>query len=117
MALTREYPAPRVGQLLSAARRRHDRSEQDVAIAVGVPLRLVRRWEQGVELPTDDQLERLAALYGEPPDQLLPARDVATLDPEKGTLTVGSETVDVEIDDEGNERLLQRYVSLVRSQR
>jgi len=115
MALFQEFPAPRVGQLLSAARHRHDRSEQDVAIAVGVPLRMVRRWEQGLEVPTVDQVERLAALYGESTEQLLPARDVAVLDTANGTLTVGTATVDVEGED--NEGLLERYVSLVRSQR
>ncbi|MCU1345809.1 MAG: hypothetical protein JWL70_2075 [Acidimicrobiia bacterium] len=117
MAMTREDPTPRVGQLLSAARARHGRSEQDVAIAVGIPLRLVRHWEQGTEIPTDVQIARLAALYGEPVEQLLPARDVASLDPVAGTLTVGTETVDVDLDGAANEALLERYVSLVRSQR
>src|SRR3954453_6601756 len=89
MALFQEFPAPRVGQLLSAARRRHDRSEQDVAIAVGVPLQKVRRWEQGLEVPTVDQVARLAALYGESTEQLLPERDVAVLDTAKGRFTSG----------------------------
>jgi transcriptional regulator with XRE-family HTH domain len=49
---------------LKAARDRRDIGQKEIAKAVGTTSASVSRWEAGLNMPNDKQLEKLAAYFG-----------------------------------------------------
>jgi transcriptional regulator with XRE-family HTH domain len=65
---------------LIAARKRAALSQGEVAEALGVSRQAVSRWENGLALPSTDNLARLSRLYGISIDMLLDYRSDPTVD-------------------------------------
>ena len=85
---TAGMPAARVGWLVARARAVAGIADRDLGATLGVPLRIVRRWERGDLVPTDDEIEAIASACGTRLTELLPRRASVSYDPATGTLTV-----------------------------
>jgi transcriptional regulator with XRE-family HTH domain len=114
---TAGMPAERVGWLMARARTTAGATERDVAMAAGVSARVVRRWERGGGVPTDDQVEAIAAACGTRLTELLPRRAAASFDPLTGALSVGEHAATVPASGIDNDAVLRAYVVMVRRQR
>jgi transcriptional regulator with XRE-family HTH domain len=112
---TENIPAPRVGAVVQKAREMAGLDHGRLAKALGITKRTLRRWEQGAEIPSDDEIDRLADACRVDPVSLFPARDIVELDHSSGLMRVGMETVGVALLD--NDAVLSSYVQLVRRQR
>jgi transcriptional regulator with XRE-family HTH domain len=115
--LTRGVPPVRVGWLLARARREAGLHPHDLAAALDVAPRVVRRWESGASSPDDAHVRAIAQLLQRSVESLLPGRDVVSLAEGGGGLRVGSELLDVDFELETNEAILRRYVTAVRANR
>jgi Helix-turn-helix domain len=114
-AYTESIPAPRVAAVVHQARAGAGIDGRELAKAIGISRRTLRRWEQGSEIPSDDEIDRLADACRVDPLSLFPARDAVELDHTSGLMRVGAETVGVALLD--NDSVLSSYVHLVRRQR
>jgi transcriptional regulator with XRE-family HTH domain len=114
--LTAGMPVARVGWLLAQARLDAHLSARQLAEAVKVPARTVKRWERGYEAPSDAEARRIAAACTITVEDLLPPRRIVALDLELGLLSVGERSV-VIASGEGNESVLRQYLDLVSEQR
>lgn len=90
-------PAPPLARNLQAARKRKGLSQREVAKALGVTEVTISNHERGVTMPSDELVERYAALYEAPPSALRYADDLdaaiaATL-PESDDLKDAAEKV------------------------
>ncbi len=65
---------PTPGQLLRAARERLEKTQAEMAEALGVTQPLIARWESDNALPRTEDVRSVAAAYKLKPDQLLPER-------------------------------------------
>ena len=114
-AYTESIPAARVANVVQTTRAAAGHDEKALARALGVSRRTVRRWQNGAEIPSDEEIDRLAEACKIDPASLFPRRDPVELDHLSGLMRVGSETVGVALLD--NDAVLLSYVQLVRRQR
>ncbi len=116
----------RVGERLRAIRRQKRLSLQDVEAASRQEFKasVLGAYERGERAISVPRLQRLAAFYSVPVDQLLPREDsdprVLDLTESPGSATSGSVTIDLirlrELDEPGAE-LLMRYLQMIQVQR
>jgi transcriptional regulator with XRE-family HTH domain len=111
---TAGMPAARVGWLVARARAGAGMSERDLASSVGVPVRTVRRWERGDLVPSDDEVEGIAAACGARLTELLPRRAVVSFDPATGIMQIGDQAVAIPVTSLDNDTVLAAFVALVR---
>ena len=112
---TSGIPAIRVAELLRTVRIGAGVSDRDAARALGIRTRRLRRWEQGEEIPSDDELEAFAGVCGRTVEDLFPQRDRMEFDPRSLLMRVGEQVVSIV--DPDNEVVLTTYLRLVREQR
>jgi transcriptional regulator with XRE-family HTH domain len=106
-----------VGWLVARARAAAGSTDRDLADAVGVPLRLVRVWERGDAVPTDDEMEAIALACGTRLTELLPRRDSVLFDRATGIMRMGDEAVAIGPGAADNDDILSAFVTMVRRQR
>jgi transcriptional regulator with XRE-family HTH domain len=110
-------PAARVGWLVARARAVAGITDRDLASSLGLPLRLVRRWERGDVVPTDDEVEAIAAACGTRLTELLPRRASVAYDPATGIMRMGDQAVALPVNMADNDTVLGAYIGMVRRQR
>jgi transcriptional regulator with XRE-family HTH domain len=116
----------RVGERLRTIRRQKGLSLQDVEASSGQEFKasVLGAYERGERAISVPRLQRLAAFYSVPVDQLLPREDsdprVLDLTEHPGSATTGSVTIDLirlrELEEPGAE-LLMRYLQMIQVQR
>jgi transcriptional regulator with XRE-family HTH domain len=116
----------RVGERLRTIRRQKGLSLQDVEATSSQEFKasVLGAYERGERAISVPRLQRLAAFYQVPVDQLLPRDDadprVLDLTEHPGSATTGSVTIDLirlrELDEAGAE-LLMRYLQMIQVQR
>jgi transcriptional regulator with XRE-family HTH domain len=114
---TAGMPAARVGWLVARARAVAGIADRDLASSLGVPLRTVRRWERGDLVPTDDEVEAIAAACGTRLTELLPRRASVSYDPATGIMRMGDQAVAMPGSMLDNDTVLGAYIGMVRRQR
>jgi transcriptional regulator with XRE-family HTH domain len=110
-------PAARVGWLVARARAVAGITDRDLASSLGLPLRAVRRWERGDVVPTDDEVEAIAAACGTRLTELLPRRASVSYDPATGIMRMGDQAVALAANMVDNDTVLGAYIGMVRRQR
>jgi hypothetical protein len=114
---TAGMPAARVGWLVARARAVAGITDRDLASSLGLPLRMVRRWERGDLVPTDDEVEAIAAACGTRLTELLPRRSSVSYDPSTGIMRMGDQAVALPGSMLDNDTVLGAYIGMVRRQR
>jgi transcriptional regulator with XRE-family HTH domain len=114
---TAGMPAARVGWLVARARAVAGIADRDLASSLGVPLRMVRRWERGDLVPTDDEVESIAAACGTRLTELLPRRASVSYDRATGIMKMGDQAVAMPGSMHDNDTVLGAYVAMVRRHR
>jgi transcriptional regulator with XRE-family HTH domain len=110
-------PAARVGWLVARARAAAGITDRDLASSLGLPLRSVRRWERGDVVPTDDEVEAIAAACGTRLTELLPRRASVSYDPSTGIMRMGDQAVALPGAMLDNDTVLGAFIGMVRRQR
>lgn len=111
-------PPRRLGALLSEARSARGLTLEDVAGRSAGTFGLARlaSVERGTVRVSDDEIARLAAMYGLAATRIVPARSKLIVDLDEGLLTVdGRNEATVEVP--GREEVLTRYLAMVHSMR
>src|SRR5215216_6990968 len=90
---TAGMPAARVGWLVARARAIAGIADRDLAATIGLPLRAIRRWERGDQVPSDDEIEAIAAACGTRLTELLPRRTSVSYDPSTGIMRMGDQAL------------------------
>jgi len=114
---TAGMPAARVGWLVARARAVAGIAGRDLASSLGLPLRVIRRWERGDLVPTDDEVEAIAAACGIRLTELLPRRASVSYDPSTGIMRMGDQAVALPGSMLDNDTVLGAYIGMVRRQR
>lgn len=114
-SLTHGIPAVRIGWLIGEARNNAGFTQEDLADRVGCKRRVVKRWEKGSQIPSDDEVLAIARACEIGVGALFPPRDTVEFDRTARSLRVGAAVVSVA--DVHNEAVLSTYVELVRQQR
>jgi transcriptional regulator with XRE-family HTH domain len=114
-AYTENIPAPRIASVVQATRLSVGYDERTLAKVLGISRRTLRRWEDGTQIPSDVDIDKLAEACRLDPVSMFPLRDSVEFDHESGLMRVGAETVGVALLD--NDSVLLSYVQLVRRQR
>jgi transcriptional regulator with XRE-family HTH domain len=107
-------PAARVGWLVARARAVAGITDRDLASSLGLPLRTVRRWERGDVVPTDDEVEAIAAGCGTRLTELLPRRASVSYDRATGIMRMGDQAVALSANMVDNDSVLGAYIGMVR---
>src|SRR3954451_19363453 len=110
-------PAARVGWLVARARAVAGITDRDLASSLGLPLRMVRRWERGDLVPTDDEVEAIAVACGTRLTELLPRRSSVSYDTSTGIMRMGDQAVALPGNMLDNDTVLGAYIGMVRRQR
>jgi transcriptional regulator with XRE-family HTH domain len=110
-------PAARVGWLVARARAVAGIADRDLASSLGLPLRIIRRWERGDLVPTDDEVEAIATACGIRLTELLPRRASVSYDPSTGIMRMGDQSVALPGNMLDNDTVLSAYIGMVRRQR
>src|SRR5215211_4630124 len=110
-------PAARVGWLVARARAVAGITDRDLASSLGLPVRMVRRWERGDLVPTDDEVEAIAAACGTRLTELLPRRSSVSYDASTGIMRMGEQAVALPGNMLDNDTVLGAYIGMVRRQR
>jgi hypothetical protein len=92
-------------------------ADRDLASSLGLPVRTVRRWERGDVVPTDDEVEAIAAACGTRLTELLPRRASVSYDPSTGIMRMGDQAVALPGSMLDNDAVLGAYIGMVRRQR
>jgi transcriptional regulator with XRE-family HTH domain len=111
---TAGMPAARVGWLVARARSVAAITDRDLASAVGVPVRTVRRWERGDLVPSDDEVEAIASACGARLTELLPRRAAVRYEPATGIMQMAGQAVAIPVTSLDNDTVLAAFVALVR---
>ena len=114
---TAGMPAARVGWLVARARAVAGITDRDLASSLSLPVRTVRRWERGDLVPTDDEVEAIAAACGTRLTELLPRRASVSYDPSTGIMRMGDQSVALPGSMLDNDTVLSAYIGMVRRQR
>jgi transcriptional regulator with XRE-family HTH domain len=114
---TAGMPAARVGWLVARARSIAGITDRDLAAIVGVSERAVRRWERGDLVPTDDEVEAIAAACGTRLTELLPRRVPVSYDRATGIMRMGDHAIAIPGSMHDNDAVLGAYIGMVRRQR
>jgi transcriptional regulator with XRE-family HTH domain len=114
---TAGIPAVRVGSLLAQARTAGGIAEHDLASTLRVRLRVIRQWERGELVPTDDQIEAIAATCGIRLTELLPRRATLVYDSATGVMRLGDQAVALPTTSRDDDAVLGAFLGLVRLQR
>ncbi len=114
---TAGIPAARVGSLLERARNASGIAEHDLASMLKVRVRTVRQWERGEFVPTDDQIEAIAATCGVRLIELLPSRTNLSYDSDTGTMRLGDHVLTLPASMRDDDTVLGAFLGLVRRQR
>ncbi len=114
---TAGMPAARVGWLVARARAVAGITDRDLASSLILPLRTIRRWERGDLVPTDDEVEAIAAACGIRLTELLPRRASVSYDPSTGIMRMGDQAVALPGTMLDNDTVLGAYIGMVRRQR
>lgn len=112
---TNGIPAERIASTLLTLRESAGLDRKTVARKSDVPVRRLRRWESGEEIPADVYLEAYATACESTPTELFPVRDRMEFDRKSTLMRVGAAVVSIV--DASNEVVLQTYLRLVRQQR
>jgi len=107
-------PAARVGWLVARARAIAGIADRDLAATIGLPLRAIRRWERGDQVPSDDEIEAIAAACGTRLTELLPRRTSVSYDPSTGIMRMGDQALALPGSMLDNDTVLGAYIGLVR---
>ena len=114
---TAGMPAARVGWLVARARAVAGITDRDLASSLSLPVRVVRRWERGDLVPTDDEVEAIAAACGTRLTELLPRRAAVSYDTATGIMRMGDQAVALPANMVDNDTVLGAFVGMVRRQR
>jgi transcriptional regulator with XRE-family HTH domain len=114
---TAGMPAVRVGWLVARARAVAGIADRDLASSLGLPVRTIRRWERGDVVPTDDEVEAIAAACGTRLTELLPRRASVSYDPSTGIMRMGDQAVALPGNMLDNDTVLGAFIGMVRRQR
>src|SRR3954464_12844599 len=110
-------PAARVGWLVARARAVAGITDRDLASSLGLPVRMVRRWERGDLVPTDDEVEAIPPACGTRLTELLPRRSSVSYDTSTGIMRMGDQAVALPGNMLDNDTVLAAYIGMVRRQR